>query len=58
MSPRYDFECENCLWADEIELSIYVDHELDCPACRFPLRKKVVAPPVQFKGKGFYSTDK
>jgi putative FmdB family regulatory protein len=60
--PIYEFECTNdkceANLRYEKELSINEDHDVECGLCYQPMRKIYSSFGIQFKGSGFYSTDK
>lgn len=56
---KYDYECDNCGNIILIERKIdEPEQDYDCPQCFSTLSRKWSSPAVQFKGTGFYSTDK
>jgi putative FmdB family regulatory protein len=56
--PRYDFYCADCQRESEVTRAFDDEKEILCDSCLVPLRRKYSAPPVHFRGSGFYSTDK
>jgi putative FmdB family regulatory protein len=54
--PLYDYVCENS-HTKEIAHGMTDAPRMYCH-CGKPLKKAVSAPVVNFKGEGFYSTDK
>ena len=54
--PVYDYTCENS-HTQEISHGMTESPRFYCH-CGKPLRKAMSAPQVNFKGEGFYSTDK
>jgi putative FmdB family regulatory protein len=56
--PRYDFYCADCQRESEVTRAFDDEKEILCESCLVPLRRKYSAPPVHFRGSGFYSTDK
>ena len=55
--PTYRYECE-CGQAWDVRHGINEEPDLECDNCRGVMRKVIQAPNIQFKGSGFYSTDK
>lgn len=57
--PSYDYRCETC--RHEFELAVHVDLR-DSVLCIYcgdgEVRRVISAPPIHFKGTGFYATDK
>lgn len=58
MSPRYDYQCDECLKCYEIIHNFDDVRSLDCEECGGMLFKVFTPPAVHFKGSGFYSNDK
>ena len=60
--PIYEFECTNDLCEANLryekELKINEPHDVECGFCHEPMRKIYSSFGIQFKGSGFYSTDK
>lgn len=57
---KFDFHCLKCDTVFEVELRIGIEPpKVPCPKCKSKKTRKVInsAPQIQFKGKGFYSTD-
>jgi putative FmdB family regulatory protein len=55
--PTYSYQCNSCGIMD-IHQSIYDSVLTRCPACNSKqFVKKIGSAGIQFKGKGFYSTD-
>jgi len=55
----YQYECPGDGETIEIEFPITaVPQNVRCSTCGAELKRIYTAPAVQFKGKGFYSTDK
>jgi putative FmdB family regulatory protein len=55
--PVYEFRCSNCDKTQFVEQSI--NDKLVTPECCLHLMKRIYsAPPISFKGSGFYRTDK
>ena len=55
--PLYLYRCE-CGYELNISHSITEDPELKCSQCDGIMRRGISTPTVNFKGSGFYSTDK
>ena len=55
--PRYDYRCKPCGYQFELRQSFDSDPVADCPECGEPSFRKIHAPPVIFKGSGWYVTD-
>jgi putative FmdB family regulatory protein len=55
--PTYDFECTKCHKKFEEKRSFSDSGEAECPRCHCVARRLFSAPPVIFKGSGFYVTD-
>jgi putative FmdB family regulatory protein len=58
---RYEYECPACGNIIEIERKITDTESIyDCPTpkCDSTLNRKYSAPAIEFRGKGWYSTDK
>jgi len=55
----YDYECPGCGDVRQIERKMTDPEEtIMCTNCHNEFRRVWTSPPVTFKGKGFYSTDK
>jgi len=56
--PRYEFACPTCGQTFEKVLSFAEDQSgIRCPAGHQGVRRIYSAPPIMFKGSGFYVTD-
>lgn len=55
--PIYTYECA-CGQVLEIQHSMKEDPDIECDNCDGMMQRKPSVPQIQFKGKGFYSTDK
>ena len=55
--PRYDYRCTACGRQFELRQSFDSDPVADCPECGAKSHRKIHAPPVIFKGSGWYVTD-
>lgn len=53
--PTYTFRCDKCGKIADIFCKISESGQQDC--CGQPMVRLVSAPPVHFKGSGFYTTD-
>lgn len=54
--PNYTYMCQRCGVFDYVQ-SIHEDSISCCPECNSEVKKIFSAAGIQFKGKGFYSTD-
>jgi len=55
----YEYECPGCGDVRQIERKMSDPEETYiCTSCHNEFRRVWTSPSVQFKGKGFYSTDK
>lgn len=55
--PVYTYECA-CGQVLDVTHSIFDEPEVDCDNCESTMQRVISAPNIQFKGPGFYSTDK
>lgn len=58
--PFYQFVCDKCMVAKEIQCSIkdYDSNSIQkCPECGEAMHRAYDIPNIKFKGKGFYCTD-
>lgn len=55
--PVYTYECA-CGQVFDVTHSIFDDPEVECDNCGNTMQRVISAPEIQFKGSGFYSTDK
>ena len=55
--PRYDYRCTACGHQFELRQSFDSDRVAECTECGAPSNRKIHAPPVIFKGSGWYVTD-
>ena len=57
--PTYHYRCKSCGY-DFTEQQSFTDDPITiCPECHEEqVRKVYSAPPIEFKGHGFYRTDK
>lgn len=56
--PIYTYECLACGQFTDIKHGINEEPDFECNNCRGDMRRILSAPAVQFKGSGFYTTDK
>ena len=57
--PTYDYRCNNCLSLTTITRKAEErDNEVLCSYCGLASTRVYSVPSIQFKGTGFYSTDK
>jgi putative FmdB family regulatory protein len=54
--PTYVYQCPHC-GRFELKQSFSDATLTTCPTCGRPIRKLITAPPIVFKGSGWYSTD-
>lgn len=55
--PRYDYRCVECDYQFELVQSFQEAGQGACPLCAGAGRRVYYAPPVIYKGSGFYTTD-
>lgn len=55
--PRYDYRCTRCDHRFELRQSFSADTVAECVECGAPSQRQIHAPPVIFKGSGWYVTD-
>ena len=56
--PLYEFSCPTCGRIFEKNLAVQADQSrVRCPAGHRGARRVYSAPPIVFKGRGFYTTD-
>ena len=57
--PTYHYRCKNCGYDFTEQQSFNDDPITVCPKCsQVQVRKVYSAVPIEFKGHGFYRTDK
>ncbi|MCI1983350.1 MAG: zinc ribbon domain-containing protein [Bifidobacteriaceae bacterium] len=57
--PTYHYRCKNCGYDFTLMQSFDDDPITVCPKCgQEQIRKVFAAVPIEFKGHGFYRTDK
>ena len=55
--PRYDYRCTGCGHQFELRQSFSAATVQECPECGADSNRKIHAPPVIFKGSGWYVND-
>lgn len=55
--PTYEYACESCGHRYEKREGFDAKPQQKCPRCRKMAQRVLFAPPVVFKGSGFYRTD-
>jgi putative FmdB family regulatory protein len=55
--PLYDYKCTNCELLYEVREGFDAPSRQACPSCGAVAKRVLHAPPVVFKGSGFYITD-
>lgn len=55
--PTYEYACESCGNRYEKRESFSASPRQKCPKCGRQAQRVIFAPPIVFKGSGFYSTD-
>lgn len=56
---RYPYKCPQCGIEFDVERSIHAEASSpSCPECKVEMWRVYTTPSIQFKGSGFYSTDK
>lgn len=55
--PVYEYECRKCAKRFEVERGFHETGGGKCPACGREGQRVYHAPPLLFKGSGFYITD-
>lgn len=55
--PTYEYRCESCRNQYEKREGFDAPSRQKCPACGKTAQRVLFAPPVVFKGSGFYKTD-
>ena len=55
--PRYDYRCAACGHQFELRQSFNSPTVMDCLKCGAEANRKIHAPPVIFKGSGWYVND-
>lgn len=55
--PTYEYECSKCSNRYEKREGFDAPSTQRCPKCRAKAQRVIQAPPIVFKGSGFYKTD-
>jgi putative FmdB family regulatory protein len=55
--PLYDYKCTQCGKVTEVRHGFNESHADPCPACGGTMQRVFSAPPIVFKGSGYYITD-
>ncbi len=55
--PVYEYECKKCAKRFEVVRSFHEKGSGKCPTCGLEGQRIYTAPPLLFKGSGFYVTD-
>ena len=55
--PRYDYKCRSCDNVFELRQSFDAETVAPCPKCGSTANRQFHAPPVIFKGSGWYVND-
>jgi putative FmdB family regulatory protein len=55
--PTYDYKCTACEHRYEMREGFDAPPRQECPVCRGVAKRVLHAPPIVFKGSGFYITD-
>ncbi len=55
--PTYEYRCSSCHHHYELRQGFDAPSENECPTCGGTARRVLHAPPIVFKGSGFYVTD-
>ena len=55
--PRYDYKCSGCANVFELRQSFNSETVAPCPKCGSTSNRQFHAPPVIFKGSGWYVND-
>ena len=55
--PVYEYDCLKCLSKFEVQRGFHETGGNSCPKCGAEGRRIYFAPPLIFKGPGFYTTD-
>ena len=55
--PTYEYRCTNCGHQFEMRQGFDAESRQGCPQCGNVAKRLLFAPPIVFKGSGFYVTD-
>ena len=55
--PTYEYKCINCDHQYETKEGFDAPSRQTCPRCGAVTKRVLFAPPIVFKGRGFYITD-
>ena len=55
--PTYGYKCDNCGNVFDVRQRFQDEPRYECPKCQHIARRTFHAPPVIYKGSGFYTTD-
>lgn len=55
--PTYEYQCSKCDNRFDLRQGFDADPVETCPLCQSECRRVIHAPPVIYKGSGFYTTD-
>ena len=55
--PTYGYRCDSCGNEFDLRQSFHDEPKADCPRCKNAAQRLFHAPPVIYKGSGFYTTD-
>ena len=55
--PQYDYQCTACEYRYEKREGFDAPARQPCPQCGGQAKRILYAPPIVFKGSGFYVTD-
>ena len=55
--PIYEYECGKCHNRFDLKQGFDAEPSAECPQCQEKSRRVFLAPPLLFKGSGFYITD-
>jgi putative FmdB family regulatory protein len=55
--PTYEYRCSECGHHYEMREGFDAPSRQDCPRCGATAKRVLHAPPIVFKGSGFYITD-
>lgn len=55
--PTYEYQCQKCSNRYEKREGFDAPSTQKCPKCKGKAQRIIQAPPIVFKGSGFYKTD-